>query len=413
MKNKKVISITISVIIILSILLSVSVFINADEKEEKKDFTKMGLGSKIEDQKEVKENEIIAEKNDKDGLPTYYSHQSDMPPVGNQGGQGSCTGWATSYYKGFQENKDMTMLEWGNLFYSPAFIYNQINGGEDEGSYQSDAYELICDDGHCLNYTMPYDPGDYTTQPNAAQLNEADDFTANSWSFYTSEGKNAAYAADIKNWLYTEDDCLTVSMPICSDFYSGDYNTMAGTYYGNHALCIVGYTDNGDKLKFINSWGDDYGYDGYGYITYDLWDDFVDEVNDYQCRSYVMTDNDSPSYKNEITYLGSRTLDRVGANGAGNQWKYVMKNESLSTNIKYYQESGYPIHESEDEMLVSSYDGCYIKTLEVDSPYSESDYTIVQENLPLGQSVFDYWVVEDSSNKTLWRSSVKREVKPH
>jgi len=38
---------------------------------------------------------------------------------------------------------------------------------------------------------------------------------------------------------------------------------------GGHAVCIVGYDDRKKLLKFINSWGEDWGAQGYGYLPYD------------------------------------------------------------------------------------------------------------------------------------------------
>ena len=46
---------------------------------------------------------------------------------------------------------------------------------------------------------------------------------------------------------------------------------------GGHALCLVGYNDERRELKFINSWGKDWGDHGYGYMPYDYADRFVTE----------------------------------------------------------------------------------------------------------------------------------------
>ncbi len=37
-----------------------------------------------------------------------------------------------------------------------------------------------------------------------------------------------------------------------------------------HAVCLVGYDDNKNAFKFINSWGTSWGIDGYGWISYDF-----------------------------------------------------------------------------------------------------------------------------------------------
>lgn len=40
-------------------------------------------------------------------------------------------------------------------------------------------------------------------------------------------------------------------------------------YQGGHAICIVGYDDLKKIFKFKNSWSDDWGDEGYGYLAYD------------------------------------------------------------------------------------------------------------------------------------------------
>lgn len=432
MKNLKKVIIGL---FIISLIFSLTNFVNAGAKD-KIDFSKYKLGAKIE--KNLKNQpKLNLSKERKLDLPSVIDHSADMPNVGDQGNQGSCVGWATSYCKGFQEKSDMN---WGNIMFSPSFIYNQINDGIDGGAYQSDAYELIMEKGNCRLVTMPYDDTDWLTQPNTSQFTEAQNYKAANWDFLIDTGYFAAKTDSLKSYL--QDNCLTIGIPCYSDFWTGFYDVAEGTNYGGHALCVVGYDDSKSAFKFINSWGSDYGYDGYGYISYDLWDSFVEN---FQCNSYGMTDSDSdplptptepptptdpptetntpiptetatptptdpPIYKNKIIFNGAKTVDRKGANGAGNQWKFVMKNESKSTNIKYFQANGYPIWNSIDESLISSYDGCYIKILEVDSPYSQSDYKEIKINsLSLGKNIIYLTVYENSSNWTKWKVAVTRE----
>ena len=39
---------------------------------------------------------------------------------------------------------------------------------------------------------------------------------------------------------------------------------------GRHGICLIGYDDEKEAFKFINSWGTNWGIDGYGWISYDF-----------------------------------------------------------------------------------------------------------------------------------------------
>ena len=68
-------------------------------------------------------------------LPHSVDLTSNFPTPGNQKSQNSCTAWAVSYAKAAQEKKDHNWnVNWYNHKFSPAFIYNQINNGVDNGS---------------------------------------------------------------------------------------------------------------------------------------------------------------------------------------------------------------------------------------------------------------------------------------
>ncbi|MBQ8107676.1 MAG: InlB B-repeat-containing protein, partial [Ruminococcus sp.] len=73
------------------------------------------------------------------------------------------------------------------------------------------------------------------------------------------------------------------------------YDVKSGEYRGRHALCLIGYDDSLQAFKFINSWGTDWGLNGYGYISYSLFED----PNIANNIGYVITDA-TQHYKNNV-----------------------------------------------------------------------------------------------------------------
>ena len=120
-----------------------------------------------------------------------------FPPIGSQGAQGSCVAWSVGYYvKTFQEAKehgwDLSEASWvggysgqptesyQNMIMSPAFVYNLINGGEDQGSSFYEAIRLVCFIGASSWEKMPYNAADHTTWPSEAAWIEAAAYRGNS-----------------------------------------------------------------------------------------------------------------------------------------------------------------------------------------------------------------------------------------
>jgi hypothetical protein len=77
-------------------------------------------------------------------IPSRADISSKMPPVGSQGSQGSCVGWATTY--GIKTYHEKLKNQWiygtapqaggkGTNYFSPAWTYNQINGGQRQGIF--------------------------------------------------------------------------------------------------------------------------------------------------------------------------------------------------------------------------------------------------------------------------------------
>lgn len=246
-------------------------------------------------------------------LPSKVDLSKFMPPVGNQDGQGSCVAWAVGYYhKTFQEwlehRWDVTSPYHQ---FSPAFIYNQINGGVDGGSYISDALKCLCDLG-CANLVLsPYDPYDSTTWPSEEAYDSAIKYRSDS-AYYLYCGDTAGIRM-IKQLLY---DSITVIIAIAVYYnylYIENYDTMycvadsAGELYGWHAQCIVGYDDNKPThdgvgaFRVVNSWGTDWGNNGYYWMSYEA----VMRPSFCWCYAYYSTDkiNYSPMVKSRIRII--------------------------------------------------------------------------------------------------------------
>lgn len=202
-------------------------------------------------------------------LPSSVDLSKDFPIPGDQGQQSSCVGWATAYaLKTYQERVEIGWsLEPAEHKFSPAYIYNQINGGMDNGSRISDALDLVVNQGAATLALMPYSDRDFSTQPSGAARQEAGQYKGKSW-------KVANGTMEIKDALANRLP-VAIGITVVEEFESlrgpdSVYNTFNGAYKGGHALTIVGYDDNryGGAFRIINSWSQNWGDQGYFWMPY-------------------------------------------------------------------------------------------------------------------------------------------------
>jgi len=229
-------------------------------------------------------------------LPSSVDLSSKMPPVGSQGRQGSCVAWSTTYYvKSYHEKiKNGWSYGWGNYnpFYSsgkidsskgnhvfsPAWTYNQINGGRDRGSSISNAFRLLVQKGAVPWSVMPYNHSDYLTQPTGSMKQLAS-------SKYRSRRYSRVITSDPDN-IKRE---ISSGNPVVGGFKvtgkwkspsqsvknGGVFDNYSGSVTGGHAMAIVGYDDSKTSpsghrgaFKIINSWGNYWGNKGYFWMSY-------------------------------------------------------------------------------------------------------------------------------------------------
>jgi len=202
-------------------------------------------------------------------LPAAFDNTENYPPIGNQGGQGSCVAWAVAYaYKTMQEKADHNWdISVAEHQFSPAFMYNQIVVGNDGGAYIHDAFNQLVDIGAVPLSMFPYTDKDYRTKPTEEQFAEAKKHVAADWDYVygLDAAKQGIYETGgvvIGIAVYHDFDYLSESNPIYDKF---DYG-----YRGLHAIALIGWDDSKQAFKFQNSWGSGYGLSGYGWLSYNL-----------------------------------------------------------------------------------------------------------------------------------------------
>ena len=314
-------------------------------------------------------------------LPKSIDLSGNFPSPGNQGRIGSCVGWATAYaLKSFHEKVEE---QWGfsrSTIFSPAWVYNQINGGQDQGSRIDHALQLIVDKGAATWQAMPYRDSDFLTQPSQAALTDAATYKAASYRRINGIQQFKAALANKQP--------IVIGIEVYDSFsrLSGSdsvYNTLSGEHQGGHAITVVGYDDNrfGGAFKVINSWGVSWGDKGFFWLPYTM-------VSKVVVQSYVLTDAPNNRESKPIVPVApirdnlpnlqivDWSVSHAPKPGGSGEWQWEVVNVGSAVAPK-----GYDIN------LMLSTDN------KLDSSDWHVVYEQIEEDLPVGNSFF-----RDSTN---------------
>ncbi len=209
-------------------------------------------------------------------LPTSLDLTYMFPPVGDQASQGSCVAFAVGYAaQSYQVGHDHSYTPTtSSQIFSPQYIYSQIHSGTDSlggGCSFDDAFNLIKTQGCTTLADMPYSgaPFGWQTQPTAQQIANAANHKIYTWESLPS-GNVSQIKAELANMKP-----VVIGIPVYPDFdnlssTNDTYDDSTGSLRGYHALCVVGYDDTKNAVKVENSWGTNWGLNGYGWISYNL-----------------------------------------------------------------------------------------------------------------------------------------------
>jgi Papain family cysteine protease len=239
------------------------------------------------------------------------SAESWFPPIGSQGGLGSCAVFSSAYYTMTSQvarTRGWNVKSGNNpaQLFSPRFVYNMINGGGNNGTHYSTAYEYMIALGSATYADFPYNGVDCTSWPtDAAVWRQALNYRMSQSGFITgienetglakakqmlADGYIFNFSAAVGAYNYTnlsndpattaDDGFFAAGVP----FSRRDVVSYCKAGVVDHAMTIVGYNDDlwcdingngsvdsGEKgaLRLANSWGTGYRDGGFTWVSYD------------------------------------------------------------------------------------------------------------------------------------------------
>jgi len=216
-------------------------------------------------------------------LPVRFDHTPDMSPVKDQGLLGSCVAFAVSAMKECKEKKEheeeIAKGKPGRkkiYDYSESWVYWNAKKIDpwpgEEGTSIRYAMKVLQKIGVPTEKGWPYkDVGDIGEPKSWASM-------VARWALIDSYWRIGSLN-ELK--IALNDGPVPIGIPCFYEiFFVGSdgfvpYPADPNNVYGGHAVCAVGYNDKTELIKFKNSWGKDWGSDGYGYLTYKYIEDFL------------------------------------------------------------------------------------------------------------------------------------------
>lgn len=223
-------------------------------------------------------------------LPSSYSLRQYCPEVRSQGYYGTCTSWAVSYAArtiaeavkyGWTDKQRITQEA-----FSPIFVYTLVKAeGDDEcqkGTYIHKSLQMMKEVGVPKLYSFNVMCANYISDDlkrRAAPYKIDDYFTLFGIQF--TDGKEKI--RKVKKSL-TEDCPVVIAMWLPNSFHqAGDKWSgidIDPTKHGYHAMCVIGYDDeiNGGSFQIMNSWGRNWGNQGFVWVRYSDFAKYVDQA---------------------------------------------------------------------------------------------------------------------------------------
>jgi C1A family cysteine protease len=212
-------------------------------------------------------------------LPKQVDLKPYCPAVKHQGKLTSCVGWALGYgaltiQRAIQHGCTNTRVITHNAS-SALFIFNQIEKDEmGRGSRIVDAAAFLKTRGDCLARHFDYDLADGKKLPDSLLAAAAQSFAIAGYDeLFSSQELDSVKVMSVKAAL-AQHRPVTIGLAIRRNFM-----LLRNAFYwhpdlgdttpaGGHAIVVVGYDDKRQAFQLMNSWGKEWGRDGFIWLKY-------------------------------------------------------------------------------------------------------------------------------------------------
>ena len=208
-----------------------------------------------------------------DSLPPRVDLRPYMTPVENQGQTSSCVANATAgaYEYLIKRHRGDDAYDVSRLF----IYYNARklagNEAEDGGSQIENAIGGLKQFGACAETTWPFQEAEVTNEPAGEAYDEGASFLVehtqavpvdlDTWKHALAEGHPIIFGILLFDSFDKQRKKGLVPLP--------SPNEQGRDSHGAHAMLCVGYSDRDRVFIVRNSWGTDWGDEGYCYMPYD------------------------------------------------------------------------------------------------------------------------------------------------
>jgi C1A family cysteine protease len=206
-------------------------------------------------------------------LPPRADLSAGLPPVRDQGWTDSCVSWATAYYAASFALRARRGSSDRPVALSPGFTYGLVAGDPNcrTGTRISATLELLRTMGTLPIEEFSFDGGWCGRHPTEAERARAASFRISGWGVVSGREITAVKGQ------------IAAGRPVIFNMQIGDAlrrHRGAGTFTvvetgprtTGHAMLAVGYDDERQAFRIVNSWGAAWGEGGFAWMAYAVWE---------------------------------------------------------------------------------------------------------------------------------------------
>lgn len=198
--------------------------------------------------------------------------RSQCPSVYDQGNLGSCTAQAICFAYEFNQ---IRQHEESPFIPSRLFVYyneRDVDGNTnvDSGSSLRTASKVVASIGVCKEDEWPYNIDQFTEKPPEELYKEAMNHKSIRYKKVYQEEDQLKHALRM-NYPIVFGIAVYESFEGIDTFHTGIVSMPKEDekMVGGHAIALVGFDDEKKHFIFRNSWGTEWGENGYGYLPYE------------------------------------------------------------------------------------------------------------------------------------------------